>query len=72
MQSNFEAMTVTELKSYTLSHRHEVEPLRELYRRRTPDAEAVWFQAPQTSEEEEQQVKVIQEVIMDQRLTKNL
>ena len=72
MQSNFEMMTVAELKSYALSHRNEVEPLRELYRRRTPDAEAVWFQAPQTSEEEEQQVKVIQEVIMDQRLTKNL
>ena len=71
MQSNFEAMTVAELKSYALSHRNEVEPLRELYRRRTPDGEAVWFQAPQTPEEEEQQIKVIQEVIMNQGLTKN-
>ena len=71
MQSNFEAMTVAELKNYALSHRQEVEPLRELYRRRIPDAEVVWFQAPQTPEEEEQQIKVIQQVIMNQGLTKN-
>jgi hypothetical protein len=45
--------------------------LLELYRRSTPDAEAVWFQAPQTPEEEEQQIKVIQQVIMNQGLTKN-
>lgn len=72
MQSNFEAMTVAELKSYALSHRNEVEPLRELYRRRTPDAEAVWFQAPQTIEEQEWQMNLIQEVITNKGLTKNL
>ena len=72
MQSNFEAMTVAELKSYALSHRNEIEPLRELYRRRTPDAEAVWFQAPQTTEEQERQMNLIQEVIRNKGLTKNL
>jgi hypothetical protein len=71
MQSNFEMMTVAELKNYALSHRHEVGPLRELYRRRTPDAEAIWFQASQTPEEEEQQIKVIQQVTMNKGLTKN-
>ena len=72
MQSNFEAMTVAELKSYALSHRHEVEPLRELYRRRTPDADAIWFQAPQTIEEQERQMNLIQRVITNRGLTKNL
>ena len=65
-------MTVTELKSYALSHRHEVEPLRELYRRRTPDSEAIWFQAPQTIEEQERQMNLIQRVITNRGLTKNL
>ncbi|MGL5036051.1 MAG: DUF6887 family protein [Microcystaceae cyanobacterium] len=72
MRSHFEMMTVAELKSYALSHRHEIEPLRELYRRRTPDAEAVWFQAPQTIEEQERQMNLIQQVITNKRLTKNL
>jgi hypothetical protein len=72
MRSHFEMMTVAELKSYALSHRDEVEPLRELYRRRTPDAEAVWFQAPQTTEEQEQQINLIQQVIRNKGLTKNL
>ncbi len=43
MQPNFETMTIVELKKYALAHRSEVEPLRELYRRRTPDEEAVRF-----------------------------
>jgi hypothetical protein len=72
MQSNFEMMTVAELKSYALSHRNEVEPLRELYRRRTPDADAIWFQAPQTIEEQERQMNLIQRVITNRGLTKNL
>ena len=72
MQSNFEMMTVAELKNYALSHRHEVEPLRELYRRRTPDADAIWFQAPQTIEEQERQMNLIQRVITNRGLTKNL
>lgn len=72
MQSNFEMMTVAELKNYALSHRHEVGPLRELYRRRTPDADAIWFQAPQTIEEQERQMNLIQRVITNRGLTKNL
>jgi hypothetical protein len=54
MQPNFETMTICELKAYALAHRDEVEPLREIYRRRTPDAEAVWYRLPETQEEEEQ------------------
>jgi hypothetical protein len=47
-------------------------PLRELYRRRTPDAEAVWFKVPQIIEEQEQQMNLIQQVITNKGLTKNL
>ncbi len=43
MQPNFEKMTNAELKAYALAHRDDVEPLRVLYSRRTPDLEATWY-----------------------------
>jgi hypothetical protein len=43
MQPNFEAMTNKELIAYYIAHREDTEPLRELYRRRTPDEEATWY-----------------------------
>jgi hypothetical protein len=46
-------------------------PLRELYPHRTPDAEALLYQAPQTPEEKDQPNKFIQEVNVNQRLTKD-
>jgi hypothetical protein len=33
---------------------YRVEPLREIYRRRNPDSEAVWYRLPENKEEEEQ------------------
>jgi hypothetical protein len=54
MHPNFEKMTTAELKAYALAHRDEIEPLREIYRRRTPDAEAVWYRLPENQEDEEQ------------------
>jgi hypothetical protein len=54
MHPNFETMTISELKAYALAHRDEIEPLREIYRRRTPDAEAVWYRLPETKEDEAQ------------------
>ncbi len=54
MHPNFEKMTTSELRAYALAHRDEVEPLREIYRRRTPDAEAIWYRLPETKEDEEQ------------------
>jgi hypothetical protein len=68
MQANFETMTIAELKAYALSHREEIEPLRELYRRCTPDSEVVWFKAPQTKEDEEQQMALLQKVIAKKKL----
>jgi hypothetical protein len=65
MQPNFETMTTTELRAYALAHRDEVEPLREIYRRRTPDAEAIWFKLPETKEEEEQQLQQFQQMLSE-------
>lgn len=43
MQPNFEEMTSAELRAYALAHRDDVEPLRVLYSRRSPDSEATWY-----------------------------
>ena len=43
MRPNFEEMTSAELRAYALVHRDDVEPLRILYSRRSPDSEATWY-----------------------------
>jgi len=43
MQPNFEEMTNAELRAYALAHRDDIEPLRVLYSRRSPDSEATWY-----------------------------
>lgn len=63
MQPNFETMTNTELIAYALAHREQVEPLRVLYQRRTPDTEAVWFNLPQSAEEAQQQFEQFKQIV---------
>lgn len=63
MQPNFETMSTVELKRYALTHRGEIEPLRELYRRRTPDDEATWFELPKNKEEEQKQFELFKKMI---------
>jgi uncharacterized membrane protein YhiD involved in acid resistance len=43
MRPNFEEMTSAELRAYALANRDDVEPLRILYSRRSPDSEATWY-----------------------------
>jgi vacuolar-type H+-ATPase subunit I/STV1 len=43
MRPNFEEMTSAELRAYALAHRDDIEPLRVLYSRRSPDSEATWY-----------------------------
>ncbi|NES86182.1 MAG: hypothetical protein F6K10_35115, partial [Moorea sp. SIO2B7] len=62
----FKTMSTIELKRYALTHRGEVEPLRELYHRRTPDEEATWFKLPTTKEEEQQQFESFKRMIDEQ------
>ena len=45
MKPNFETMTRQELKSYVLTHRDDKEALDLLMSRRSPDSEAVWYDA---------------------------
>ena len=71
MQPNFEAMTNAELRTYALTHRDEIEPLRELYRRRTPDSEAVWFKLPQTKDEEQQQFEQFKQILSERESSKD-
>ena len=45
MKPSFETMTRQELKSYVLTHRDDKEALDLLMSRRSPDSEAVWYDA---------------------------
>jgi hypothetical protein len=65
MQPNFESMTNKELIAYALAHREDVEPLRVLYSRRTPDSEATWY-GPMTTEDGtpiEENIRIAEEAI---------
>lgn len=59
MKPIFEAMTDAELRTYALAHRDEIEPLRVLFSRRSPDSEAILFPPPQTEAEWQQQLATI-------------
>lgn len=65
MQPNFEAMTTKELIAYALAHREDIQPLRVLYSRRTPDSEATWY-GPMTTEDGtpiEENIRIAEEAI---------
>ena len=65
MQPNFQAMTNKELIGYALTHWDDVEPLRVLYSRRTPDSEATWY-GPMITEDGvpiEENIRIAEEAI---------
>jgi hypothetical protein len=65
MRPNFETMTNKELIAYALAHREDVEPLRVLYSRRTPDSEATWY-GPMVTEDGtpiEENIRIAEEAI---------
>lgn len=70
MKPNFEEMTNRELREYALSHREEIEPLRILFNRRSPDSEATLFYPPQTPEEERRQFELFKQII-EEKETRN-
>ncbi|MGH2412748.1 MAG: DUF6887 family protein [Microcystaceae cyanobacterium] len=73
MQPNFEEMTNKELIVYALAHREEVEPLRVLYSRRTPDSEAIWY-GPMATQEGipiEENIRIAEEAIRQRIEQKN-
>ncbi|MBD1844173.1 hypothetical protein H6F89_12340 [Cyanobacteria bacterium FACHB-63] len=62
MKPDFSKMSRQELKEYVLSHREDVEALDALHERRIPDAEAIWFNAPTSVEEVQQQFERFQQM----------
>jgi hypothetical protein len=67
MKPLFEMMTDAELKAYALAHRDEIEPLRVLFSRRSPDSEAILFAPPQTEAEWQQQLATILPILEQDR-----
>jgi hypothetical protein len=63
MKPDFETMTNAELRSYALAHREEIDPLRILFQRRTPDTEATLFHPPKTAEEWQQQIEMLRPIL---------
>lgn len=65
MRPNFEQMTSAELRAYALAHRDDVEPLRVLYSRRSPDSEATWYGPMSTPEGVpiEENIRIAEEAI---------
>lgn len=63
MKPDFEKMTNKELREYAIAHREDIEPLRILFGRRTPDSEAILFHPPQTQEEEQKQFELFKQII---------
>ncbi|MGC1393356.1 MAG: hypothetical protein WA828_03665, partial [Coleofasciculaceae cyanobacterium] len=65
MRPNFEEMTSAELRDYALSHRDDIEPLRVLYSRRSPDSKATWYGQMSTPEGVpiEENIRIAEEAI---------
>ncbi|MFM2430231.1 MAG: hypothetical protein RLZZ511_1444 [Cyanobacteriota bacterium] len=63
MKPNYDAMSWSELRAYILEHRDDVEALDAMYARRSPDAEATWFTAPQNLQEWEQQMATLKPLL---------
>jgi hypothetical protein len=56
MKPNYHEMTDTQLRTYILSHRDDLDAMEAFFARRSPDAEAVWFHPPKIVEEWQQQI----------------
>jgi len=63
MKPNFQTMPRTELKNYVLAHRDDDEAVRVLMARRSPDAEATWYDFPDTEEGWQEMEKVLRSKI---------
>lgn len=65
MKPNFEAMSNKELRAYALEHRgdEDIDALRVLFSRRSPDSSAILFHQPKTKEEEKQQFELFKQMV---------
>lgn len=63
MKPNYDTMTNTELRSYILEHRDDLDAIEAFFARRSPDSEAVWFTPPQTAAEWKQQTEDLRPIL---------
>lgn len=63
MKPNFKLMTRAELRAYVLQHREDSEAFQVLLSRRTSDAEATWYNFPNTEEGQQQTKEILQRKI---------
>jgi hypothetical protein len=63
MKPNYANMTNAQLRAYILQHRDDLEAMEAFFARRSPDAEATWFNAPQTAEEWHQQTEMLRPIL---------
>jgi hypothetical protein len=63
MNPDFKQMPRTELIAYVLAHREDQEAFEILLSRRSPDAEATWYDFPATAEGDRQMEAVFRQRI---------
>ncbi len=63
MKPNYNEMTQTELRTYILEHRDDLEAIEAFFARRSPDSEATLFPAPQSEQEWQQQLEMIRPIL---------
>ncbi|BAU10192.1 hypothetical protein LEP3755_06720 [Leptolyngbya sp. NIES-3755] len=63
MKPNYDEMTTAQLRTYILKHRDDLDAMEAFFARRSPDAEATWFEPPQTVEEWQQQMEQLRPIL---------
>ncbi|NJM75688.1 MAG: hypothetical protein HC852_07775 [Acaryochloridaceae cyanobacterium RU_4_10] len=54
MKTDYDKMSWSELRAYVLEHREDLDAVRALFDRRSPDSEATWYKFPYTKEQQQQ------------------
>ena len=60
MNPNYDAMTRTELRTYVLEHRDDLAAIKALFDRPRPDRASIKFPFPDTEEEWQRQLQIVQ------------
>ncbi|MGG6270598.1 DUF6887 family protein [Leptolyngbya sp. AN03gr2] len=63
MKPNYDEMTTAQLRTYILQHRNDLDAMEAFFARRSPDAEATWFEPPKTPEEWHQQIEALRPIL---------
>jgi hypothetical protein len=67
MKPNYDEMSNSELRTYILANRQDIEAVEVFFARRSPDAQATWYAPPKTPEEWQRQMDVIHPIFETDR-----